>query len=388
MRISLSVVRLLAAGILLAGASHAKASVYSFIDLGVISNGIDSFAYGINNAEQTTGAVFTSMKNGSTGVRWDGALPSILGTLGGSNYAQGNAINSAGQVVGWSTTASHQNHATLWNGTTPTILGTLPGGADSEALAINSSGVVVGWSENNKGDDRATLWNQNGAQDLGTIQPGGRESTATGINDAGQIAGYSDITTADGKTTHATKWINGQAVDLGTLEGGSSSYAYAINNVGQVAGYSYTADYTAHATLWNGTTAIDLGTLGGTDSSAYGINNVGQVVGWAQNENYETRATLWNGTTATDLNSYLAPSAVEAGWYLYEARGINDRGSIVGLAFNFASGTHNAFLLSTVSPVPEPETYVMLLIGLGVVAFMIRRKRGTTPFSPGIATLA
>jgi probable HAF family extracellular repeat protein len=37
-----------------------------------------------------------------------------LGTLGGS-YSQAVAINDRGQVVGWSLTASGENHAVLWS---------------------------------------------------------------------------------------------------------------------------------------------------------------------------------------------------------------------------------------------------------------------------------
>ena len=242
-----------------------------------------------------------------------------LGTLGGAS-SQARAINAAGQVVGWAYTAGGGTmHATLWNGTTATDLG----GAYSEAYAINAAGQVVGTSS-----------------------------------------------TAGNATYHATLWNGTTATDLGM--GG----AYAINSAGQVVGISNTAGNAVyHATLWNGTTATDLGTLGGDYSVATAINTAGLVVGYS-NTTGDTfsHATLWNGTTVTDLNGFLDTSAVNAGWKLEFATGINDNGWIVGGAVNTLTGNTHAFLLSVAS-VPEPETYAMMLAGLGLVGLATRRRK-------------
>jgi probable HAF family extracellular repeat protein len=128
--------------------------------------------------------------------------------------------------------------------------------------------------------------------------------------------------------------------------------------------------------VWNGATATDLGTLGGTYSAATAINTAGQVVGYSYTDS-GTRATVWNGTTATDLNSFLDASTVSAGWVLLDARGINDNGWIVGSASNRLLGIReHAFLLS-VTAVPEPETYAMMLAGLGLMGFVARRRKNT-----------
>lgn len=67
-----------------------------------------------------------------------------------------------------------------------------------------------------------------------------------------------------------------------------------------------------------------------------------------------------------DLNTLIDPAS---GWTLFDARDINDAGQIVGTGT--ISGTQHAFLLT---PVPEPETYAMLLAGLAVIGVSARRK--------------
>ena len=345
-----------------------------------------------------------------------------LGTLGGStSYA--NGINNAGQIVGQSITVQDLYNpipyyrATLWEGTTITDLGGagnnvaydinntgLVAGARyyktytpayvwgvgelnrlgvwSEAYDINDSGMAVGYSLNSNssspntsdGKYHAALWNGATITDLGTL---GSQSMAYGINNAGQVVGY--LATPNIASTHSTLWDgNGSsATDLGNL-GGAYSFAYDINEVGQVVGSSTTFGNTAtHATLWQDGSIVDLGTLGGTYSSAQAINDIGQVVGYSDGLGNigSYRATLWEGTTAIDLNSYLDASVIGQGWVLTIANDINDYGWIVGNATNQLTSQTHGFLLTPVSPVPEPQTYAMLLSGLGLLVLARREKQ-------------
>lgn len=89
--------------------------------------------------------------------------------------------------------------------------------------------------------------------------------------------------------------------------------------------------YSPHAFLYNGDTdtAIwDLGTLGGAGSWANSVNDLGQVVGGSNTSSGAAHAFLYSGGAMQDLNT-LAKN-LPAGVILYEGRGINNAGQVVG----------------------------------------------------------
>jgi probable HAF family extracellular repeat protein len=324
-------------------------------------------AYGINDAGQVAGWSLTASGQHAFITGPNGVGMTGLGTLGGGSSAR--SINDAGQVVGSSYIAGGASHAFITgpNGVGMTDLGTL-GGDSSQAWSINDAGRVVGYSTTAAGSTHAFITGPNGVgmTDLGTL--GGGYSIATDINGAGQVVGYS--TTAAGKQHAFITGPNGAGMtDLGTLDGdrssldGDRSFAYGINDAGQVAGWSVTlGSHHGFITGPNGVGMTDLGTLDGGargNSQAYDINDAGQVVGGSLTlGSHHGFITGPNGVGMTDLNSL---ASLPAGYVIGNAIGINNAGQVL--------------VTAVTASIPEPETYALMLAGLGLIGFLAWRQK-------------
>jgi len=307
-----------------------------------------------------------------------------LGTFG--KDAIPNAINSNGDVVGYSYLDSRYFHAFLWTksgglqdlGTLGTDivgaddisdngdiagsaqtqigmaafrwtkdggmqeLGTLNGGY-TFATGIDQAGNIVGGSAlNGTGGFQAVLWSGGNILDLGNLGDSIDDSWATAINDKGEITGMSDL---GNSTSHAFLWTQNDGMkDLGTL-GGAYSRAGGINNATEIVGFANLPSGPRRAFLWTRTTGMkDLGTLGGTSSSATKINNRGQVVGEATLPDETSSAFLWSKTGGMlDLRKH-----VPAKWVLLTGQDINDAGQIVATAHLGIGKRRQAVLLTPV----------------------------------------
>ncbi len=276
--------------------------------------------------------------------------------------------------------AAAGNRAFLWTaGGGMQNLGALPGFPHSAAYGVNNAGQVVGSSNPfPAGIPRAFRWTaRGGMQEL--VTPDTFFSDARSINDAGDVVGTAGLN----GTPFAFGWTAGgggqfldqdiefpQGVDVIRL-----SAASGINNAGQVVG-SIAFGTEARAALWTGGSLQSLGVLPDGDdfapeSNAWGINDAGQVVGSATVSGRD-HAFLWTAAGGMqDLNALIDPlDPLKGVTTLVWARDINNVGQIVG--FGIINGKNHAYLLT---PVPEPETYAMMVAGLGLLGFMLRRRR-------------
>jgi len=293
--------------------------------------------------------------------KWRDGVMTDLGTLPGVNLSSGATWVSNGYIGGVSENGRidpllgvPELRAILWTNDGRMInLGTLKGGHESFVPAVNSHGQVVGWSLNtvpdpfsyqpcviyatcepNSTQTRGFFWDQGVKQDLGTL--GGPDTLPEAMNDSGQIVGWSYTSSTPNATNgyvcppnvpsqNPFFWDKGEIVDIGTL-GGTCGIAIFINNRGQVVGTSNLAGNQTHrAFLWEHGTMKDLGTLGGPNAEADWISDSGIVVGRADvsMKNTNHHAFFWKNGVMTDLG-VLHP------WPCSTALSVNSKGQVIG----------------------------------------------------------
>ncbi len=335
-------------------------------------------------------------------------------------------INQTGQVVGQYVNGNGERRAFV-NAGDMTDLGTL-GGATATAAAINNHGQVVGTASDAAGEDRAFSYENGVMHDLGTF--GGATSAAYGINDAGRIVGSATTAFGYGENGLAFVQISGVKYNLGafpTVDYAVRSSARAINTAGRVVGVSSIGDFGApeypeHAFMADNGLMVDLGTLGGLYSEAFSINdggwiagrasttldpdnvghtiphgflyinglmidlgglsgpldfseardvnNLGQVVGFSSVANApDNHGFLFQGGSMLDLNALIDPLS---GWTVTGASAINDLQQIAGTA------CHNGQCFAVRLDLPEPGTWLLTGLGLGVLGWSARLTRRST----------
>ena len=282
-------------------APAAAATTYTITDLG--SLGLGSTPNGINATGEVTGSSY---------------LPTLVPTPSCRPYHNLKPVCT-----------EHPYHAFVWNNGTMTDLGTLGSGNFSAGNAVNSSGEVAGWSDT-KADtgQEASVWNGGKVTGLGVPL----DSVAAGINDSGQVVGSWGTATTG---SQPFLYSNGAITDLPepgfVATSNLGCQADAINNNAQIAGTCWgwnrkLSSIYADLVLWQNGTVTDLGTLGGVRSTATAINGNGQITGWGTTSSGAVDGFLYSNGTMTDLGSF-APAA------------INDNGVMVGGPYIDSGGT-------------------------------------------------
>jgi probable HAF family extracellular repeat protein len=357
-----------------------RASTYYVFNLGAPLGG-NAEPVGINDLGWISGGDNLTGNTSVNAELWIGA-PLDLGTLGGPNSTIAWPNHSTrGEIVGIAETAEKNPLGEAWscsdfffgpdgyicNGFAwrDGVMSALPpfqGGYNSYAAGVNNDGQIVGWAENGVYDPtcnnqppvsqflqfEAVVWGP-GLTEMRQLPPypGDPDSAATAINDRGQIVGISGLcanAVGGASAAHALLWQNGQTINLGNLGAQAWNTPVSLNNHGQVVGFANNTASNAQAFLWTQEKQMQpLPFIDDDNSSvAYDINESGQIVGISDggSEPYGGRAFLYQNGMMMDLNDLVQG---DSSLHLYLAQGINDRGEIVGTAFD-ASGTQVGFL--------------------------------------------
>jgi len=333
-------------------------SAYAVMDLGTLGGSL-SWAYDLNNNNQVVGyandaagndrAFLFTDANGN-GVADAGEMVN-LGVLSGDAASYAYGVNELGQPVGTSRTAplgtDGDERAVRFNpGASPTDLavGTGSNGYGSSATDVSDSSQVVGGvltGFNYKPFVRSAA----GIVSTFTLPaPYNVWGEARAINDAGFVVGYSGSTLGD------SGFIRSPAGTLTPVGHDNPAqpynYAWDVNDANQVVGEGFNSAGDYHGFLWQNGAATDLGTLPGMGSSeAYGVNGSGAVVGRAEppdGEQGSTRAFLYRDGAMVDLNNLIPATS---GYFVADARAINDRGAIAAEAFTPAGAIHAVLLV-------------------------------------------
>lgn len=351
------------AGMSLGLASSAAAqSYYSALDLGAVyaralnasgqvagyfyqNNGTTGFYTGANGLGMTTIATpadglnlapFTIADNGQVGGGY-----SIQGTQSEGGGSEGRGFITGPQGQGFTSVSSPDGLAFSW------------------ITAINNQGKMT--VDTTSG---TYLVNTDGSE-AKAIDSLGSSMTSYALNASGQVAG------ASGFSDEAVAFMTGpHGSPIKALSNGAFSEARGINASGQVVGFAANASYQVHAfyTGAQGANLIQLGSFGGQSSAAYGINDLGQAVGLAELADGSSHAfvTDFNGQVLFDLNSLILN--LPGGVVLTRAFAINNAGQILA-----SDALGHSYLLTTA--IPEVQTSAMMLLGLGAIAWIGKRKK-------------
>lgn len=366
----------LSAAALCAPGAHAQG--WDFMDLGSFVAG-SSHATGINNAGQVVGygALSSASSTPHTGFLYSDGATTITGPYAGYS-TQLYGINDLGVAVGGAEDIAAAY--TYSSGAMTAIPGVAP---LSWPVSINDAGqiAIVTAQMINGGSNSSYLYSGGSFTDLGSL--GGGNTNAAAINNLGQITGG---TYTSAGQQQAFLYSGGVMTGIGRLDGARVTIPTAMNDAGTIVGYSFDANQDSgyqYASIYsNGQWSKLL--PASSDALAYGINNRGDVVGVDRG-----RGFLYSNGSYVDLMNI--PQVQAAGWHTMTATDINDRGQIVGYGSyrqNDDFFTH-AFLLSPsalggggaggVGSVPEPESTGLMVVGLGLLAWLTRRRRQPHP---------
>jgi hypothetical protein len=274
----------------------------------------------------------------------------------GITGAQITDINNLGQMSGYGGAGQVLSGFVLGSGGVATVF--QPGSSGTQTFGLNDAGQVVGKFDG-MGGSHAYVGTPSL---LNTIVVPDAASTpqANGINQSGDVVGIFSM----GGVTHGFLDVAGVFTPV-DFPGSTGTQAFGVNQAHDIVGSFSTGGATDRAFIDSGGVFTPINVPGSTGTTiAYGINDFGVIIGvfdtGTGNEGF-----LDSGGVITTMS---VPGASQTMPF-----GINDSGQIVGDYID-SNGLSHAFLATPAAAVPEPATKCLMVIGLGTVAVLTRRR--------------
>jgi len=215
-----------------------------------------------------------------------------------------------------------------------TDFGAVSGEKVSGGYGVNALGQAAGVSSNPNGDI-ATRFSNGKAINLGTLEPLD-VAIATAISGSGEVAGYEFFSSTANNTPHAWIYSNGAMTDIHSASlFPAGTMAEGINSSGVVVGEGLLNSSSFHAFLYANGRMVDLGPPGAYQASASAINDSGQVIGDFYSTTGSSGAFLYANGKFTSLGKPAGASAVSA-------FAINSTGQIAGELYFSSTPSHAA----------------------------------------------
>ena len=291
-------------------------------------NGHDLKGTALNSGGYITGIANPNQQDGSEAMLAFIASAKTLHTFGDATAYQNVpfGINASRDVVGAVTGMDSSRHAFVARGGQDPI-DPMPGAHEAYAFGVNDPGVVI-----IAADGASYTWRSNGTTVRIPTPAGDTSSEPTGINDAGVVVGESDNGSNQQGGQHAWIWQDGVLAVLpgltdpeGVVE---DAFAQAINAAGLVVGNCMVEGY-YHPCSWTNGVPHDLGLLpGGDQGYARGVNDRGEIVGYSFSSEGAPgpHPLLWRHGVRSDLRKLVDLPPRQ---FIETADAINDRGEIL-----------------------------------------------------------
>jgi PEP-CTERM motif len=285
-------------------------------------------------------------------------------------------INNSGLIAGFygSGQAGDPNKGFLLTLPSTFVAGNFPGSAQTQLTGLNNTGVVTGYlykTNNGVPVDNQFGFYETGGNFVQVNNPKTPTNPPAGVLIENQLIGVNDHNIAVGFYNDASGNSHGYTYTISTGAfspdindpNAVSTVAAAINNSGEIAGFYTDAGGVIHGFLDNNGQFTTVDPPGSTETELLGLNDQGIAVG------FDMVGGVMQGlvfNSVLDMFTTLDPNGSEG----TTLNGINDLGDIVGFFVDGASNTDGLLAI----PVPEPQSWTMMLAGFAALGFIAYRR--------------